>query len=178
MRFLSFLLIIISFAGCISSAPRFSSSAPSPASGRETTLETDRSSEQISVHQRIDTTTLMRVITQFLGTPYCRGGETDDGLDCSAFTRLVFDKAFMIHLPRSTEEQYTVGEIIGKNDIVPGDLVFFNTTGRNPSHVGIYIGDGLFAHASVTEGVTISSMSSAYYNDRYESARRIIKHVQ
>jgi cell wall-associated NlpC family hydrolase len=174
MRFFSFLSIAVSLAGCISSAPRFTSSVRSSASGREYTDES-RVSGQISAQHRVDTTKLMRIISEFLGTPYGQGGETGEGIDCSAFTQLVFAKAFLISLPRSTEEQYMIGEKVGKSDLVPGDLVFFNTTGRKPSHVGIFIGDGLFAHASVTEGVTISSLSSPYYDNRYDTARRVIR---
>jgi cell wall-associated NlpC family hydrolase len=121
----------------------------------------------------VDTTTLMRVIGEFLGTPYDYGGETNEGIDCSAFTQSVFEKAFTITLPRSTEEQYRIGRKIGKGNLASGDLVFFNTTGYVPSHVGIYVGSGQFAHASVTEGVTITSLSAPYYSRRYVGARRV-----
>ncbi len=174
IRFLSFLSIAVSLAGCISSAPRFSSSVRSSESGGEDTDESHTPGRIPASHQ-VDTTKLMRIISEFLGTPYGQEGETGEGIDCSAFTQVVFEKAFMINLPRSTEDQYKIGEKIGKGDLVPGDLVFFNTTGRIPSHVGIFIGDGLFAHASVTEGVTISSLSTPYYNNRYNCARRVIR---
>jgi cell wall-associated NlpC family hydrolase len=174
IRFLSFLSIAVSLAGCISSAPRFSSSTGYSKSGGEDTDES-RTPGRITASHRVDTTKLMRVISEYLGTPYGQEGETGEGIDCSAFTQLVFEKAFMISLPRSTEEQYTIGQKIRKSDLIPGDLVFFNTTGRIPSHVGIFIGGGLFAHASITEGVTISSLSTPYYNNRYECARRVIR---
>jgi cell wall-associated NlpC family hydrolase len=71
--------------------------------------------------------------------------------------------------------QYGVGSDVAKPDLQFGDLVFFNTTGRSPSHVGIYIEDDLFAHASVSYGVTISSLESTYYRKRYVGARRVVE---
>jgi cell wall-associated NlpC family hydrolase len=123
----------------------------------------------------IDSTALMRVISEYLGAPYKHGGESGEGMDCSAFTRSVFEKAFSIDLPRSTDRQYATGRKIRRKNIARGDLVFFNTTGHIPSHVGIYIGEGMFAHASVNEGVTLSSLASRYYARRYTGARRILK---
>jgi cell wall-associated NlpC family hydrolase len=78
-------------------------------------------------------------------------------------------------LPRSTTGQYHEGVRVKRHELRFGDLVFFNTTGRRPSHVGIYIEDDLFVHASVNFGVTISSMESTYYKDRFVGARRIIE---
>ena len=67
-----------------------------------------------------------------------------------------------------------LGTPVASEELKFGDLLFFNTTGKNPSHVGIYIGDDMFAHASVSFGVTLSSMYSSYYKKRYTGARRII----
>ncbi len=77
-------------------------------------------------------------------------------------------------LPRSSGEQFKMGIPVTYRDLKFGDLVFFNTTGEVASHVGIYLGDDLFAHASVSLGVTISSLESFYYKQRYEGARRIV----
>jgi cell wall-associated NlpC family hydrolase len=86
----------------------------------------------------------------------------------------VYDSAVQRRLPRSTVEQFRIGTKVGRGDLQFGDLVFFNTTGRVPSHVGIYIEDDLFAHASVTRGVTLSSIESSYYRKRFVGARRIV----
>jgi len=110
----------------------------------------------------------------FLGVPYSYGGNGKDGIDCSGFTARVYRGGAEILLPRSTAEQFRVGEEVERDSLLFGDLVFFNTTGRAPSHVGIYLEDGLFAHASVTYGVTISSLESTYYRNRFLAGRRVV----
>jgi hypothetical protein len=112
-------------------------------------------------------------VVAFLGTPYVYGGTSRKGVDCSGFTSRVFASAANLSLPRSTREQYTVGKEVEREELRFGDLVFFNTTGRSPSHVGIYIEDDLFAHASVSDGVTFSSLESEYYRKRWVGARRV-----
>ncbi len=117
-----------------------------------------------------------KVLTEVLGligTPYSYSGNDEKGIDCSGFTGKVYEKSMGIKLPRSTDEQYRVGKNISEENLLFGDLVFFNTTGRNPSHVGIYLGDDLFAHASLSIGVTVSSLQSSYYKKRYVGARRV-----
>lgn len=109
----------------------------------------------------------------YLGTPYRHGGESKEGMDCSGLTMQVFGSALQVKLPRSTREQYQAGADVGREQLQFGDLVFFNTTGRSPSHVGIYLEDNLFAHASVSFGVTISSLESGYYRKRFVGARRL-----
>jgi lipoprotein Spr len=114
-------------------------------------------------------------IIKYLNTPYKFGGTTWKGIDCSAFTQTVFNQSFSLELPRSAREQYQVGQIVDeKTDLKFGDLVFFNTRKRvKPGHVGIYIGENLFAHASRKAGVTVSSLDEDYYVSRYMGARRI-----
>jgi cell wall-associated NlpC family hydrolase len=114
-------------------------------------------------------------VVSFLGVPYRYGGNSKDGVDCSGLTCNVYETAVKKKLPRSTMEQYHAGASIGKGDLQFGDLVFFNTTGRKPSHVGIYIEDDLFVHASIVSGVTISSLESTYYKNRYVGARRVVE---
>jgi cell wall-associated NlpC family hydrolase len=111
----------------------------------------------------------------YLGVPYSYGGNGKDGIDCSGFTSRVYRGGAEILLPRSTTEQFRVGEEVERDSLLFGDLVFFNTTGRRPSHVGIYLEDGLFAHASVTYGVTISSLESTYYRNRFIAGRRVVR---
>lgn len=116
---------------------------------------------------------LMEII-KYLGVPYKYGGTTKNGIDCSAFTQTVYRDVFNIQLQRSARLQYTQGEIIEKGENLKyGDLVFFNTRDRvKPGHVGIYIGDRLFAHASSKKGVTITSIDYDYYTRTYMGARR------
>jgi len=117
---------------------------------------------------------LMEII-RYLNTPYKYGGNSLNGIDCSAFTQNVYKDSWMLTLNRSARDQYQQGIIVEeRSDLKFGDLVFFNTRRRvKPGHVGIYIGDNLFAHASSKLGVTISSLEHVYYNKRYMGGRRI-----
>ena len=110
-----------------------------------------------------------------LGTPYRYGGIDRDGMDCSGFTSRVYREASLPSLPRSTRDQFKQGRPVQRDSLQFGDLVFFNTTGDSPSHVGVFIEDDVFAHASVTFGVTLSSLRSTYYKQRYIGARRVIR---
>ena len=114
-------------------------------------------------------------IIKYMNTPYKYGGNSLNGIDCSAFTQSVYQSSWMITLNRSARDQYQQGTVIeNREDLKFGDLIFFNTRRRvRPGHVGIYIGENLFAHASSTLGVTISSLEHNYYNKRYMGARRI-----
>ncbi|MDT3429015.1 cell wall-associated NlpC family hydrolase [Paenibacillus forsythiae] len=114
-----------------------------------------------------------KVIGGAIGTKYVSGGITTNGFDCSGFTMYVFDK-IGINLPHQSGSQYKMGKTISRSDLRSGDLVFFNTSGRGVSHVGIYVGDGKFAHASSSKGVTISSLSDSYYVNRYVGAKRVM----
>jgi len=117
---------------------------------------------------------LMEII-RYLNTPYKYGGNSLNGIDCSAFTQNVYRDSWLLDLNRSARDQYQQGIVIeDRSDLKFGDLVFFNTRRRvKPGHVGIYIGDNLFAHASSKLGVTISSLEHVYYNKRYMGGRRI-----
>lgn len=116
---------------------------------------------------------LMTVIS-YLGTPYKFGGTSRNGLDCSAFTRLIFQESLNIDLPRSTLEQVKLGYPVSRDNLRFGDLVFFNTRRRqNPGHVGIYLWDNYFVHASTKYGVIVSSMANGYYDKRFVGARRL-----
>lgn len=113
-------------------------------------------------------------VIKFLDTPYKYGGNSENGIDCSAFTKQVFQNSLECELPRSTREQFKVGENISKDDLKFGDLVYFNTTKRSfPGHVGIYLGDDQFVHASRSLGVTVSNLNDPYYKKRFIGARRI-----
>ncbi len=118
---------------------------------------------------------MMDAILAWMGTAYEYGGESKSGTDCSGFTMQIFKESAGMQLPRATEEQVKLGSAVAQENLKFGDLIFFNTTGENPSHVGIYIGDNMFAHASVSFGVTLSSLYSSYYKKRYSEARRVVQ---
>lgn len=117
---------------------------------------------------------VMQVILDWLGTPYYFGGTSERGIDCSAFTRQVFYLSSLISLPRTASEQFKVGIPVKREKLEFGDLVFFHTRRHAyASHVGIYLGDNLFAHSSSRYGVTVSSLKSQYYQNRFIGARRL-----
>lgn len=104
------------------------------------------------------------------GVRYRLGGTTKHGVDCSAFVLNAFDRAFGMAMPRSTAEQRYVGKKISKSELEFGDLVFF----RKNNHVGIYIGNNQFIHASTSKGVTTNSLSDSYWARNYTQSRRVI----
>jgi cell wall-associated NlpC family hydrolase len=114
---------------------------------------------------------------ELVGIDYRRGGtHPDGGLDCSGFVQLVFRDAIGESLPRTAREQSRVGSVVEKNELKPGDLVFFNTMRRAFSHVGIYLGDNHFLHAPRPGGkIRVESMSQGYWTKRYNGARRIME---
>ncbi|MCR4310655.1 MAG: NlpC/P60 family protein [Deltaproteobacteria bacterium] len=117
---------------------------------------------------------LLRVAHGMLEVPYRFGGTTLWGLDCSGFVQKTF--AFLnLDLPRSAREQFREGAKVAKADLSPGDLVFFRTYAKYPSHVGIYLGDNRFVHASASERkVTVDSLDKPYYEKRYIGAKRLL----
>lgn len=112
----------------------------------------------------------------FLGVRYRRGGNSaDDGFDCSGFTRHIFETSLGFGLPRRVDEQASAPGLVKvkREELKPGDLVFFNTLRRTFSHVGIYVGEGKFIHSPRTgSAVRIEDMRFAYWNKRFTGARR------
>lgn len=116
---------------------------------------------------------LIQVASQYKGIPYRYGGTTTAGFDCSGYTSFVF-KQLGISLPRTSAGQYGVGTAVSKANLQVGDLVFFNTSGRGVSHVGIYIGSNNFIHSSSSKGVSVASIYDPYYwGSRYIGAKRV-----
>lgn len=111
---------------------------------------------------------------RWIGTPYVYGGSTKSGVDCSGFVCNVF-KTVDTKLPRTSSEQAGSGESIALTQALPGDLVFFNTSGSGVSHVGILIDSENFIHASTSNGVTVNRLSEAYYGSRFMFARRVLQ---
>ena len=111
----------------------------------------------------------------FLGVPYRRGGNTvETGFDCSGFVKAMFEQTVGLILPRRAEQQAAATQKIERADLQPGDLVFFNTLRRAFSHVGIYVGEGKFIHSPKPGAeVRVDNMGLAYWNHRFDGARRV-----
>ncbi len=114
----------------------------------------------------------VRVVKTFLGVPYKLGGSTLRGIDCSAFVKKIYE-IFNIELPRTTREQFSMGKKVEKDQLEEGDLVFFKRRG-NSAHVGIYIGDNQFVHASsYNRQVKIDYLDTPYYSKRFLRGVRV-----
>lgn len=123
---------------------------------------------------KADASKLISHAMGYIGTRYKTAGMSPSGFDCSGFTSYVFKNALGITLPHSSKSQSTLGTAVAKADLREGDIVYFNTNGKGVSHVGIYIGNNKFIHAS-SKGIAVTSLSEAYYVKRYMGARRILK---
>ncbi|WP_281915366.1 C40 family peptidase [Caldimonas thermodepolymerans] len=119
---------------------------------------------------------LVMTAMNFLGVPYRRGGNTaEEGFDCSGFTRHIFEQSLGLVLPRRADEQARAPGLlqVRRDELKPGDLVFFNTLRRTFSHVGIYVGDGKFIHSPRAGAeIRIEDMRVAYWRKRFTGARR------
>lgn len=143
-------------------------------------VELRRAREQVSRSSSSrKSQTLSKVVASAyskIGKPYVYADTGSRGYDCSGLTYSIYSMELEIKIPRSSSEQAKVGTYIDKSELIPGDLLFFNTGGRGISHVGIYIGDGNMIHASssTAKQVTISTIESGYYGQRYVTARRVV----
>lgn len=117
---------------------------------------------------------LYQQYTDWRGTPYRLGGTNRAGIDCSAFVQTTFLQQFGIYLPRTTDQQIHAGKQIAKTELQAGDLVFF----RKGDHVGIYLEQNKFLHASTRVGVTISSMENVYWSRKYWRSIRVQSRLQ
>ena len=137
--------------------------------------EGDKTSLLRQVHDRASD--MVVAAMNFVGVRYRRGGTSaDTGFDCSGFTRHVFEMSVGLVLPRRADEQALAPGlvVVKREDLKPGDLVFFNTLKRTFSHVGIYIGDNRFIHSPRTgQQVRTEDMSFAYWAKRFTGARRV-----
>jgi cell wall-associated NlpC family hydrolase len=116
---------------------------------------------------------LLDEVIDWWGTPYKYGGESKSGADCSGFVQMVFLKVYNKKLPRTTKDQYQFCRKINKSHLKEGDLVFFETGGKGISHVGIYLKDEKFAHASSSKGVMVNGLDEAYYDKAYRGGGRV-----
>jgi len=120
-----------------------------------------------------DSASLIDTAASLQGIKYAYGGTTTAGFDCSGFVTYVFNQ-HGIKLSRTSSGMYASGTKVNKEDLQAGDLVFFNTSGKGVSHVGIYVGDGKFTHASTSKGVRTDKLNDPHYwGKRYVGAKRI-----
>lgn len=135
-------------------------------------LEVEQPQEDIRQKQ-IDE--LLSVASKQLGKPYKWGASGPNAFDCSGLTYYVYKNSVDISLPRTSKDQAKVGNSVSKNELQPGDLVFFNTSGKGISHVGMYVGDSKFIHSpSSGKPVKYDNINSTYYKNKFVTAKRII----
>jgi len=114
-------------------------------------------------------------IDQWWNAPYRLGGTSINGIDCSAFVQTLMASVFALQLPRTTKEQYSYSKEVSTEELKEGDLVFFRTSRRGISHVGVYLQNNKFVHASTSGGVMISDLAEQYWSQRYLFAGRVLQ---
>lgn len=134
----------------------------------------DKSDEKVDSVQPTSTKkrSFMDFYSEWKNVKYKMGGESKRGIDCSAFAREIYKEKYNTQLPRSTLTQVNMGKEVKKSDLKPGDLVFFKT-GKRTKHVGVYVGDNNFLHASV-KGIQFTSLDKPFYKKSYWTSRRVI----
>ena len=129
-------------------------------------------------NSNVNNYSLIKVAKEQIGTPYRYGGMTPySGFDCSGFVCYVYKNSLNIRLPRRSIDQSKVGEYVSKDELIDGDLLFFDTSKRGYiNHVGIYLKNGKFIHASSgkVHSVTISDLNSKFYKRAFRFAKRVV----
>jgi len=168
---LSFLIISIFFSACSSKKVIFHKNKKSYT--HKTQLKKNQILKKYPKTVNYKTIALYNEYKKWIGTNYKLGGQSLKGIDCSSFIQQVYYNAFGLHIPRTTKEQAKVGKKISKNELYPGDMIFFKT-GWNIRHVGIIIENGKFIHTSTKYGVTTSSVQNPYWKSNYWQSRRVL----
>jgi cell wall-associated NlpC family hydrolase len=173
LRFIAFFALLSLLSACATTSPRGNSGGPG--------------SESFGLGESVDGVPALtpqmanEIIIRALGlvgTPYRYGGASPTGgFDCSGLVMYVFNDVAGIKLPRTTRAQIDMPSAeVNRNDLLPGDLVFFNTLGGRVSHIGIYVGENRFVHAPSSGGtVRLDRLDNPYWNKYYVAARRIIQ---
>lgn len=126
--------------------------------------------------ERLSNIGLLDIIDKWWGTKYCLGGSTENCLDCSAFTQILFRDVYNTNLPRTAQEQYNASQKIEDGQLQEGDLVFFHTSGRHSrsiTHVGVYLQNNKFVHAATSGGVMISDLNEKYWQPKFKGGGRL-----
>ncbi|MCJ7508298.1 MAG: NlpC/P60 family protein [candidate division Zixibacteria bacterium] len=161
-RWLIFILSISFFLGCTSS-PRY------------TTEKVHPQEAPVSYGKRkLNKVKMGQIIESYLGTPYYEGGIDRSGIDCSGLVVAVYKDYAGMRLPSDTRKLFQLVSQVERENLQFGDLVFFSDMGWSATHVGIYIGNDRFVHASKSQGVITSSLEEEYYRRGYLGARRVI----
>ena len=122
-----------------------------------------------------DNQQLYEAINSWLGVPYKYGGTDHNGIDCSAFVGTIYKQVYGVKLNRTANDMLKNVTPIGKSQLQEGDIVFFKNSKGKVSHVGIYLKDGLFAHASTSNGVSVSRLDNAYWEKHFYKGGRVKK---
>ena len=175
MRRLGFSLLIVVLLAACSSAPQRISRSPSSAPVADNAYRTTPPGFPNFVDHSVGREEISIQAMSLVGIPYRWGGNTPEaGFDCSGLVRYVVDRAASVNLPRTTADMSGRGESIEPDEVAPGDLIFFNTTGRPHSHVGIYVGKLRFVNAPSTGGtVRIDYLTNPYWAKHFDGIRRV-----
>ena len=121
-------------------------------------------------------TVLLSQLEKWYGTQYCFGGSTDSCIDCSSFTQVILRDVYNVKIPRNSQQQFDASTKIETKNLKEGDLVFFNTVSASMiiTHVGVYVCNNKFVHASTSKGVTINDLSEKYFAKAFRGAGRFI----
>ncbi|TSD63757.1 glycoside hydrolase [Inquilinus sp. KBS0705] len=148
---------------------------PAPESDDQESLAKDYLSQIMGVAMSATSNMkLFHFVYDWIGTPYRFGGSSKKGIDCSAFTKQLYSDVFNMSIRRSSRDIFSMVNPVSKDDLKEGDLVFFKIHSRSISHVGIYLGNNRFAHAS-SRGVAISSLDDAYYSRYFYKGGRMLE---
>ncbi|WP_207060784.1 NlpC/P60 family protein [Motiliproteus sp. SC1-56] len=157
IRFIPLLIFLLPFVVGCSTTYTVQKPHPPPAA----VSSTDPAAKPLIAHFR-----------EWEGTPYKMGGQSKNGIDCSGYIQLAYLEVFNRKVPRTTEELSVSGHQVADHKRRFGDLLVFNT-GLTQKHVGIYIGNRQFIHASSSKGVTVSSLDNPYWSRKYRQSRRV-----
>ena len=123
--------------------------------------------------ERLNDTRLLAAVDEWYGVRYRYGGTSKTGVDCSGFTSTIYQSAYGVSLSRISTDQYKESRHISMDELQEGDLVFFNIRGRGVSHVGIFLRNNKFIHASLRDGVRVDDLSVGFYRDHFVSGGRV-----
>ncbi len=163
------LLIVVLVSGC--SVFRKTPTKPTTNGTSNTTVKTENKTFPIS---KKENEKLYTACQNWLGVPYKFGGSTKAGVDCSGLVNALYKEAYATQVPRTTSEMYSKYLVVKTNELRTGDLVFFNFESKKASHVGMYLNDRKFIHASTKKGVIVGSLDDAYNAKYFIGGARVL----